>query len=69
MIDKETVKKGAEALATAIGELMEDAAPAALQRPPKGLIGYRNLAPRLRTAGDDIAILAAALEVLARQDE
>jgi hypothetical protein len=67
MIDRLVAHEGAVLLTTAIGELMEDGAPAALVRPTAGFNGYSELAAQLERDGADIATLAAAVAVLVRR--
>lgn len=67
MIHRERAETGVEILATAVGELIEDGAPGALRRPEGGLQALVKLAQTLGSVGSDIALLAAAIEVLARR--
>jgi hypothetical protein len=66
MIDREVAAAGAEALLVAIGEIMEDSSMEAVTS-ARSLKEYRGRSQRLGTVGDDIATLAAAMEVLIRR--
>jgi hypothetical protein len=66
MIDAETAKQGLSALAVAAASIIEDVHEAAVT-PPKTFARYRQTAQILRVAGSDLAMLAAAMEVLARR--
>jgi hypothetical protein len=66
MVDRVTASQGADALAVAIAEIMEDTMDGAI-RTPKDLRAYSARAKDLASAGDDIARLAAAMSVLARR--
>ncbi len=68
MVDDETTEQGVIALAVAICSIMEDHAPEAARRPGPGPASFRDLANTLETAGADIAVLAAAMKVLIRQN-
>lgn len=69
MIDIETSRIGVSALATAIGELMEDTVEMALVAPKGGLQGYRKVSSILGGVGADIAVLASAIAILERRSE
>lgn len=64
MLDKKTALAGSSLLATAVGELLEDAAPEAL-RPRDS--DERSTAERLLQLGEDVAVLARAMGVLQRR--
>ncbi|MFI4935215.1 MAG: hypothetical protein ACHP7N_11385 [Caulobacterales bacterium] len=66
MVDRATAARGADALALAIGEFIEDAEGVAIRSPPQ-FRGYRDQAQTLANVGADIAALAAAMEVLVRR--
>lgn len=67
MIGHDTAQEGIALLGTAIGEILEDAAPAALAMPTlavgDGLVKFRVL----RSVGEDVALLAGAIGVLSRR--
>jgi hypothetical protein len=67
MIDPETASEGSALIATAMGELMEEASIDALTtvgREPGAMIAR---AEQLKAVGADILGLAQALEILARR--
>jgi hypothetical protein len=68
MVDRAAASRGADTLAVAIAAIMEDTVGEAI-RTPKDLRGYGAKAKALAKAGDDIACLAAAMEVLVRRGE
>ena len=68
MIDRETAMQGIEALGTAIAALLEGAHEAAVT-PAQSPAAYLQSAVQLGGAGDDIAILAAAMRVLSARAE
>lgn len=65
MFDDEIAAPAIELLGTAIGELMEDALPSALQR-SAGPEERQARAQVLQAAAEDIGVLTAAMAVLAR---
>lgn len=69
MIGHDTAREGIALLGTAIGEILEDATPTALDVPRSvagdGLTKFRVL----RSVGEDVALLASAIGVLARRAE
>lgn len=67
MIDPETAQAGAALIATAIGELMEDAAADAIRMEQGDFQVMVVKADRLRAVGSDVAALAEALAILARR--
>jgi hypothetical protein len=66
MVDRTTAARDADALALAIGEIIEDAEAVALKA-PRQFEGYRKKAQTFAKVGADITALAAALEVLVRR--
>ncbi|MCX5724628.1 MAG: hypothetical protein NTX84_08975 [Nitrospirae bacterium] len=65
MLDDEIAAPAIELLGTAIGELMEDALPAALRR-SDGPLERLERAGALNVVAEDIQALTAAMAVLAR---
>jgi len=66
MVDRATAMRGADSLGVAIAAVLEDTATVAVHS-ASDLAGYRAKAKRLLAAGDDIAVLAQAMAVLARR--
>ena len=66
VVDRTTAARGVDALALAIGEIVEDAEAIAIKT-PRQFEGYREKAQTLAKVGGDITTLAAALEVLVRR--
>ncbi len=65
MLDVEIAAPAIELLGTAVGELMEDALPVALRRSDSPQERQKR-ARELRAAAEDIEVLTAAMDVLAR---
>jgi hypothetical protein len=66
MIEPELSLEALQAISTAIGEIMEDCVDRAISMAPT-VHSYSNTADLLHQAGQDIASLAAAMEVLVRR--
>lgn len=67
MVERATARAGMEALAAAIAELSEGMQDAAVRPLPRGGHTRLALAMQLRGIGEDVAVLAAAMEVLQRR--
>lgn len=67
MVEPETARAGLEALAAAIAELAEGMQDIAVRPPPRAGQARLAIATRLRGIGEDVAVLAAAMEVLQRR--
>lgn len=67
MVEPETARAGLEALAAAIAELSEGMQDAAVRPLPRASHARLAVAGRLRVTGEDVAVLAAAMEVLQRR--
>ncbi len=65
MLDEEIAAPAIELLGTAVGELMEDALPAALRRSDSPQ-ERQERARELQAAAEDLRVLTAAMVVLAR---
>lgn len=65
MLDEEIAGPAIELLGTAVGELMEDALPAALRRSDSPQ-ERQERARELQAAAEDLRVLTAAMAVLAR---
>lgn len=67
MVEKETAKAGLEALAAAIAEITEGAHDAAVRPLPAREKAQLARIVELRRYGEDLAVLANAMEVLQRR--
>lgn len=67
MVEPETARAGLKALAAAIAELTEGMQDVAVRPLPREGRARLAVAGRLRGNGEDIAVLAAAMEVLQRR--
>jgi hypothetical protein len=67
VVDSETVEVGLEALGVAIATLLEDAHEAAVRTMPAGAAKRAKRIADLKAVGQDVAALAAAMEVLQRR--
>lgn len=67
MVERSTARAGMEALAATIAELSEGMQDAAVRPLPRAVHARLAIATRLRGIGEDVAVLAAAMEVLQRR--
>jgi len=67
MVERATARAGMEALVAAIAEMTESAQDLAVRPLPGGAKGRRTTVAALRCFGEDVALLAAAMEVLQRR--
>lgn len=67
MVEKETARAGLDALVAAIAELNESAQDAAVRPLPRSVASRFARIADLRCFGEDLAVLASAMEVLQRR--
>jgi transcriptional regulator with XRE-family HTH domain len=67
MVEHATARAAMEALAAAIAELSESMQDAAVRPPPRAGHARLAVATRMRGIGEDVVVLAAAMEVLQRR--
>lgn len=67
MVERSTARAGMEALAAAVAELSECMQDAAVRPLPRAVHARLANVTRLQSIGEDVAVLAAAMEVLQRR--